>query len=882
MKFLRRFSLPLTLLAGCSLLHSSKGGAGEARVLTQSEAALRSQHVANVKYELHLKLDGQSPEFQGEDVILFDWKEGQDDLRVDFKGGGIDSLVINGEARKIPKLRGDAMWIPAKELTAGPNRVEIRYHAAYSRTGAELYRFTDPEDGRTFVYTDFEPFDSHQLFPNFDQPDLKASYKIEAEVPADWKVVSSIRETSVEKLSDTRALWRFPESARFSTYLISLHAGPYEMWEESAGKIPMRLFARPSLAKYVNAKEWFDVSRRGLAFYGEYFGYAYPFGKYDQVLVPDFNAGAMENVAAVTFSEKFIRRGTPTRLERMDLADVILHEMAHMWFGDLVTMQWWNDLWLNESFASYMSSVALVNATEFTDAWNVFFTGFKQWGYWEDQLITTHPIEATVPDTDHAANTLDGITYGKGASVLKQLAYNLGEENFKKGLKIYFRKHAYGNTKLADFMGALEEASGRDLKGWTAEWLQTAGLNKIYLEFTCRAGRVANAALIQSAPQDLPTLRSHRTQVGLYRSGVKGLQLYKTLSVAYAGARTELAEMNNLACPDLAYPNLNDMDFVKVTLDPRSLQTAKTAMVRLNDNLGRAMLWQSLWDMVYDAELRGDAFVDIAVTQLKGEKDANILSSTSDWLTSRLVWWIPYGTPATDALYSTTVGKMEDFFWSEFAGSAPGSDRQKVFYDAAVAATESPKGLELLARGLKDPAATYHGFELDQERRWATVIALNMWNAPDAKAILEEERKRDPSNEGVEMAIQAEAAQPDSAVKKRWFNNITASDSPYPLAAKRAAMRTLFPRKQDNFRYEYADAFFAHLAKVHDTAPNEYLGRFTRSLVPSVCAVDKAERVERFLREHPDLNVVVSRQLRISRQESERCSRVRSLMAPQS
>ncbi len=288
------------------------------------------------------------------------------------------------------------------------------------------------------------------LFPCFDQPDLKAVYSLKADAPADWRVISTAGEEKTE-VSGARKTWTFAKTQKLSTYVFSVHAGPYHVWTSSAGAIPLRLFARESLAKYVPAGEWLELTRQGLDFYGAYFDLPYPFKKYDQILVPDFNEGAMENVGAVTFGERYVSRSTQTLEEREETADTILHEMAHMWFGDLVTMKWWNGLWLNESFATYMSALAQSRATRYTRSWQSFFAAEKQWAYETDQRATTHPIEGDVADTGHAFADFDGITYGKGASVLKQLAYLLGEEKFRDGVRLYLKEHAYGNAEEKDF-----------------------------------------------------------------------------------------------------------------------------------------------------------------------------------------------------------------------------------------------------------------------------------------------------------------------------------------------------------------------------------------------------------------------------------------------
>src|SRR6185312_5421090 len=397
--------------------------------------------------------------------------------------GALSSFKVNG-ATAAPVSSGDFFALPKDALRAGENVVEVSFTHPYSVDGSGLYRFQDPEDERVYLYSNFEPYAAHRLFPCFDQPDLKATYALSVDAPAAWTVVSTSRERGIEA-SGRRRVWTFEKTPRLSTYVFSVHAGPYHVWTSTAGAIPLRLFARESLARYVDADEWLDVTRRGLDFYGQYFDLPYPFRKYDQLIVPDFNEGAMENVGAVTFGERYVSRSTQTLDEREEAADTILHEMAHMWFGDLVTMKWWDGLWLNESFATYMAALSRARATRYTRAWQTFFGDMKEWAYREDQRETTHPIEAVVPDTGEAFANFDGITYGKGASVLKQLAFLLGENEFRDGVRRYLKDHAYGNTEESDFFGAMTRASGQDLSAWRKDWLDAAGVNTVRADYAC-------------------------------------------------------------------------------------------------------------------------------------------------------------------------------------------------------------------------------------------------------------------------------------------------------------------------------------------------------------------------------------------------------------
>jgi aminopeptidase N len=371
---------------------------------------------------------------------------------------------MNGNPAPVEK-NSTYLLLPAAFLIRGPNLIKISFRTKMVTNGMGLHRFVDPADGAIYIHTQFEAFAAHKFMPCFDQPDLKSSLQLQVSAPKSWTLISTTREIRIEPRGDFR-LWTFPETPAISTYLFSLHGGPFTVWQDSFQGIPLRLFARPSLAKYVHPGLWFRLTKQGLGFYNKFFSYRYPFQKYDQILAPEFSAGAMENVGAVTFSERFIHRGKLTRENEMSLADVLLHEMAHMWFGDLVTMRWWNDLWLNESFATYMSALTTSEATKYSEAWRDFFE-MKGWAYYQDQLSTTHPIEGHVADTNDAFSSFDGITYAKGASVLKQMSRWLGAETFQKGVQFYMKTFAFKNTSLPDFIESLQKFSERDFRTWS-------------------------------------------------------------------------------------------------------------------------------------------------------------------------------------------------------------------------------------------------------------------------------------------------------------------------------------------------------------------------------------------------------------------------------
>ncbi len=851
--------------------------------LTEKDARERAKWVSEVRYQMDFDLtaQGENPEFKGDVTLSFQLASVPKDLTIDLRGGQVLSAKVNAQEATLDH-NGAFITVPGKLLTKGANTVTINYSHPYSNDGSGFYRFVDPEDQRVYVYTDFEPYDASRFFPSFDQPDLRAKYTLSANVPAEWHVVTSVRESSVTDISKGVKRWEFPESKEFSTYIFPLHAGPYHIWEDAAQKIPLRLMVRQSMKNYVPKDFWMTITKQGFGFFEQYFDHDYPFVKYDQVIVPDFNSGAMENVGAVTFSERYLRKGDLTRKERERMANVILHEMAHMWFGNLVTMRWWNDLWLNESFATYMASVALAEATEFKEAW-LSFADSKGWAYWEDGLVTKHPITTKVPDTNQAFANFDGITYGKGASVLKQLAFFLGEDVFKKGVQDYFQKHAWGNTELPDFMGALSKAAKRDLSAFSKEWLETSGTNTVKTDFTCDAGKIATFNLVQSGEPGETQARAHRTMIALLRktTGNK-LQLDSNIAITYQGAKTAVKDAIGKDCPDMAYPNYQDFDFVKVELDARSLATTKAALRTIEDPMLRSMTWTALWDMVRDAKLTVQSYGELAKANLPAETEIGVARAVVNNIYGRggahspsLAYYLPQETTAQQEQRRTVIADWENLIWKLMEGAEPGSDLQKLWFDAHVGLAETPTALERLARVIQRQYVP-KGFTPDQDRRWNIINQLNTFAYGSAQKMIDDELAVDPSSSGRQAALAARAARPDLAEKEKWFAEVTKLDTSYSLAERRAIMGSLFPDGQDHLRGQFAKRYFAavlNLAKQNNEAALE---SFAEELAPALCSKLSTEDFARFVKnEGKKLPSYALKTLRVAQQEDERCVKIR-------
>ncbi|MEZ4818462.1 MAG: aminopeptidase N [Bdellovibrionota bacterium] len=585
--------------------------------MSEGYASYRSAHVSQVDYILELAFTKEGKTFAGKNQITFNLDAPIQNLSLDYNDGVIRSLILNGKELQ-PQFNGYYIDLPIEQLQTGKNQVTIEYVGNYATDGSGLYYFKDPEDGRQYLYSNFEPYDANQLFPCFDQPDLKASYTLTVDAPKQWTVISADRETAIKAKNTTTQTWTFPQSKRFSTYIFPLHLGDYkEIAIKDYQNIELRLFARHALAKYVKAKDWESATLHGFQFFQTYFDFPYPFSKYDQILVPDFNAGAMENVGAVTFAENRVSRGEKTQRDRFRLSNTILHEMAHMWFGNLVTMKWWNDLWLNESFATFAAYIANSTNPDFPDTWKQF-TDIKQWAYDTDAQVTTHPIEAHMPSSDDAFANFDGITYGKGAASLQQLFYLIGEDAFRDGMRTYFKKHAWSNTVRTDFTNALATQTDLDLNTWSKQWLQTAGTNTLASNYTCKEGKIDTFIIEQSAPEDSTQLRMHRNEGALLDTS---FNVYKTAPQLIKGKTTRVSTFEGQPCPALVLLNANDKDFVRVALDEKSIAFLHDNISSIPSETLRANLWATLWDMTKKNKLGITAYTDMVDSHLPQEKD---------------------------------------------------------------------------------------------------------------------------------------------------------------------------------------------------------------------------------------------------------------------
>ena len=753
--------------------------------LTRIEAEERKAVIeAPIHYHVDLDLTVGAKNFGSKSLICFNAKPGSSTF-LDLIADEVTSIDLNGKSLD-PAVAFQDNRIELTDLKE-KNEVTVEAKCRYSNTGEGLHRSVDPSDGNIYLYSQFEVPDARRVYAVFDQPDLKATFDFKVLAPASWIVTSNMPVATIEddpretldgtlgdKPNESTRLWDFEPTPVMSSYLTAICAGPYAEWHteylnEDGRTVPMAQYCRQSLAKAF-AKDvdyLFDITKKGFAFYAKTWGVPYPYAKFDQIYVPEYNAGAMENIGMVTIRDSYVFESKVTDALAERRVVTVLHELAHMWFGDYVTMKWWNDLWLNESFAEFTSTLATAEATEWHDAWATFCSGEKSWALRQDQLPTTHPIVAPINDLNDTYVNFDGITYAKGASVLKQLVYYVGREKFFKGINNYLNKHAYSNATLADLLAELELTSGRDLKAWSAQWLEESGINTIATEVEENEdGTIKRLALRQTAPAEHPVLRAHRLAVGFYNEDPETGKIVRTdrFELDVDGELTVVDAAAGKARPSLILVNDDDLTYTKLRFDDKSLAFATSNLYRFDDALARSVIWLALWDMTRDGELPARQFIDTSLAALATEHESTTFRyalaqvSTTAW---------HYTAPAERAEIVKHVAA--ELF--KLAGQAKaGSDEQFQLVTAYLGYGEpGDEAFVANAKGLLDGSVAFDGLEIDNNFRWTIINALSTVNAIDQAGIDAELAKRE-TTENREFAYGARAVA-GTAEAKAWAWN---------------------------------------------------------------------------------------------------------------
>ncbi|MEU9567359.1 aminopeptidase N [Streptomyces sp. NPDC048161] len=803
--------------------------------LTREEAQERARLLTVDAYEIDLDLSGaqEGGTYRSVTTVRFDSAEAGAETFIDLIAPAVHEVELNGKALDVAAVFRDSR-IALPHLVAGSNELKVVADCAYTNTGEGLHRFVDPVDQQAYLYTQFEVPDARRVFASFEQPDLKATFRFTVKAPAGWTVISN--SPTPEPRDD---VWSFEPTPRISSYITALIVGPYHSvhssYEKDGQSVPLGIYCRPSLAEFLDADAIFDVTRQGFDWFQEKFDYDYPFAKYDQLFVPEFNAGAMENAGAVTIRDQYVFRSKVTDAAYERRAETILHELAHMWFGDLVTMEWWNDLWLNESFATYTSVAcqAYAEGSKWPNSWTTFANVEKTWAYRQDQLPSTHPIMADIRDLDDVLVNFDGITYAKGASVLKQLVAYVGMDAFFKGVQAYFKAHAFGNTRLSDLLGALEETSGRDLKTWSKAWLETAGINILRPEIeTDGNGHVTSFTVLQEAPalpagaKGEPTLRPHRIAIGCYDLDAAG-KLVRTdrIELDVDGTHTTVPFPAGTARPAVILLNDDDLSYAKVRLDEESLRVVTEHLGDFTESLPRALCWASAWDMTRDGELAARDYLALVLAGIGKETDIGVVQSlhhqvklaldlyaAPEWREAGLTQW----TEATLA---------------HLRAAEPGSDHQLAWARAFAATARTPQQTDLL-QSLLDGKETVEGLAVDTELRWAFVERLA------AAGLLEEdeiaaEYERDRTAAGERHAATARAARPTEEAKAEAWASVVESDT-LPNSLQEAVISGFVQTDQRELLAPYAEKFFAAVKGVWDSRSHEMAQQVAIGLYPTL------------------------------------------------
>jgi len=805
------------------------------RNLTQVEAAERARLLEVTGYDIALDLtDGSGnpgdATFHSTTAITFRCTEPGAQTFIEVAATGVRSAVLNGEPVDLSDWSAEAGL--ALTGLAAENTLIVDADFAYSASGQGLQRSLDPVDKEIYLYSQFETADAQRVYACFDQPDLKSVFTWHATVPAHWKVISNMPTAGQASAGPGVKTVHFAPSVRMSTYITALCAGPYHEVRDEHDGISLGAYCRASMARYLDTDDLFRITKQGFDFFHEQFGVRYPLPKYDQLWVPDFNAGAMENFGCVTHAEAhYIFRSQVTDFEYEQRANTILHEMAHMWFGDLVTMRWWNDLWLNESFAEWASHWCNNHATRFTDAWTTFLSVRKNWGYRQDQLSSTHPVYCEMPDLEAVEVNFDGITYAKGASVIKQLVAYVGLDSFLAGLRAYFQRHAWGNATFDDLLTELETASGRELRKFAAQWLETAQVNTLRPVLEIGAdGTYEKVVVRQEAPAAYPTLRTHRIGVGLYDLQGDRLVRRDLLEIDVSGEQTEIPALVGVRAADVLLLNDDDLTYAKLRLDERSMATVVQHIAGFDSSLARALCWAAAWDMVRDAELAARDYVALVASGLPAERDINLTTATLAQARSAITMYAdPQWSPTGWAVLADTAR-------AAIAAAEPGSGFQLAWARAFIAAARGSDDLAML-RGWLDGSGVPEGLTVDTELRWSLLESLAALGSAGEEEI-EDELNGDRTASGEREAALARALLPTAENKARVWVQLT-DGGELPNWLQRSLLQGFQASSQVALTAPYAAKFFDVVGGVWARSDSEPAQEFVSLAYPAYQVSDE-------------------------------------------
>ena len=777
--------------------------------LTRKEAQERAALIKVSSYEIQLDLTTDDKTFGSTTKVRFQANQVGASTFIDAITHSVQRVILNGLELDVAKV-SDGIRIQLDDL-AIENELEVHATANYMNTGEGLHRFVDPVDNEVYLYTQFEVPDSRRVFAVFEQPDLKATFTFHVTAPAHWKVISNQASPAPIALDSTKSVWHFAPTPVISSYITALIAGPYvevrsQLTSSSGRVIPLGVFSRASLAEFMDAEYIFEKTRQGFEFYEKAFDQPYPFEKYDQLFVPEFNAGAMENAGAVTFTESYVFRSKVTDAIRERRVVTILHELAHMWFGDLVTMKWWNDLWLNESFAEYASTLATAEATEWHGAWTTFTALEKSWAYRQDQLPSTHPIVAEINDLEDVQVNFDGITYAKGASVLKQLVAWVGKEEFMAGVANYFKKHAYKNTELNDLLVELEATSGRELRSWSKLWLETAGVNTLRpIIETDSNNLITRFEVAQTAIAEHPTLRPHRMAIGFYNLVNSKLRRVSRVEIDIDGSSTSIKDLVGLQLPDLVLLNDDDLAYAKIRLDQKSWSTALANLSNFEDSLARTLVWGAAWDATRDAEANPREFIQLVINNIASETESTTMLTLLRQLVTTAYQFV------SPLHRNEVIGQVGNALLRLANEAKPGSDAQLQFIKFFAVFASTPDLLDEL-QALRDGTKTLTGLKIDADLSWELLAGLVVGGRADSVQI-EAALAADNTSNGQKAAAGARAMLPTQKDKQTAWQTLTKTNELSNILVDAASLG--FVRVADASLLEpFVDEYFENAVRI--------------------------------------------------------------------
>ena len=853
--------------------------------LTRLEAADRSATVHTRSYDVTLDLTRGETVFGSSTTVRFTSAPGSSTF-IDLIAPVVHSISLNGRTLDPAEVYADSR-ITLTGLAAD-NELVIVADCAYMHTGEGLHRFTDPADGETYLYSQFEVPDSRRVFAVFEQPDLKAPFTFTVTTPSSWTVLSNSPTPEPTPTEDSDGsggthTFAFAPTEPMSSYVTAIVAGPYvgatDEYVASDGRtVPLGVYCRKSLVEHMDSAEILDLTKRGFAYYEDLFATPYAFTKYDQIFVPEFNAGAMENAGCVTHRDDYIFRSRPVEARVERRAVTILHELAHMWFGDMVTMTWWNDLWLNESFAEFTSTLATAEITRWDQAWTTFQTLEKSWAYNQDQLSSTHPVAAEINDLHDVEVNFDGITYAKGASVLAALVGYVGRENFFAGIQRYLAAHAYSNAELGDLLRELEAVSGRDLSSWTRLWLQEAGVTTLRLEVVTDAdGVITQAAVRQEIPADSPaSLRPHRVAIGSYSPTGRGadthLERTNRIELDVDGELTQVPELVGAKRADVLVLNDDDLTYAKVRLDDESLSHGLTNIETFAESLPRSIVLASAWDMVRDGELAASHFLNAALQALDVEEHSSVIQGLLGRITTCLSAFLP------PAVRRDLAPGTADHLLELARAAQAGSDKQLQLVRAVAAHAVTGEQLDVVA-GFLEGTSALEGLDVDQDLRWDLLTGLVAAGRFGEERIHAEET-RDRTTTGRERAAEARAAIPTPEAKKATWRALV-DDSSMPNETQVRVLRGLTsverrPNLLVPFVSEYVEAIDSlWSSRTFHMAENLLTGLWSCATV-GLDGADPAAALEGWLESHAQAPAALRRIVRENLDDTRRVARAQA------